>query len=58
MNYSTIAIILLNCVYLVTSIKLIGGEIDKYGCNPSAGYNYCNYTHSCHRFNEPCAIIY
>ena len=45
-----------NDVSITIPVQLIGAP-DSHGCTPGAGYNYCNYTDSCHHFEEPCFFI-
>lgn len=38
----------------VPGVQGVLGGMDVHGCITSGGYSYCNYTNTCHRFNEPC----
>ena len=46
-----------NVILAIIPYNEILGSPDSYGCFPSAGYEYCNYTNTCQRFDEICSFI-
>ena len=43
-----------NTIITEASSKQLIGVPDEHNCITGAGYSYCNYTDSCHHYDNPC----
>jgi hypothetical protein len=52
MNSRTVlfALYMLSCSTLVLAGRILGGDLDEWGCKESAGYAWCNQTETCERW--------
>ena len=45
-----LALYMLSSSAVVLAGRVLGGDLDEWGCKASAGYSWCNQTQACERW--------